>query len=439
MADDENDKREAADPGASIEPRAAAASSGDETSAGAPETAARDGADPDPSDDDGAVARGDGPSDEAAAPGDALEADRSEDDGADGERAAADGAAEDGAAQDGAAEDGADEAGDEDADGGDPRTSEREVARVRALFTRRSVAEVATRVAESAGRRAAVSADPDADPEADPNADAARDAEDAVEEPAAATEPGADAEADADQPRAAAPNGVAGGGAEGDDGDCARRGQFLFARWAKPIAPAIFGVDEESAATMRQGFERAAKTAGLELADEDPEIGANVLVFFCERWPDLAKVPHLDRLIPDLSKLLTLLAVTDANQYRVFQFSETEGVKLAVVMLRVDADLASLPPPALALGQATQTLLVWSDAAFEDDSPVTVGRHGRGLLKRWHQRLIEAAYGADVPVFSRDPALAETLAARMGAPKRGRRGGGRRRASSSEASESGGA
>lgn len=204
-------------------------------------------------------------------------------------------------------------------------------------------------------------------------------------------------------------------------GETDAAGDFLFARWRKPIAPAVFGVAPKTAETVKAGFERAAKTAGLEIAEEDPELGANLLVFFCEEWRDLKDVPSLDRLIPDLDKLTTLLSVMGANQYRIFQFSEDVGVTLAIVLLRMDEELSSLPPQALALSQGVQTLLVWSDAAFAADGPVTVGRHGRGVVKRWHQRLIEAAYADDAPALSRDPALAEVLAARLDGPKRPRR------------------
>lgn len=206
--------------------------------------------------------------------------------------------------------------------------------------------------------------------------------------------------------------------------------RFRFARWTQPIAPAFFGFAEDSVETMATGFREAAELAGLGAADEDPELGANILIFACEEWAALRAVPHLARLIPDLERLTTLLAASGANQYRIFTFGPDRGIRLCVLLLRYDGALAQLSAPSLALGQAVQCLLLWSDEAFGGESPVTLRRGGKPLVRSRIARLLKAAYAEETPAYSEDPALAEALTARMDALRAAehaaRRGGGGR-------------
>lgn len=201
--------------------------------------------------------------------------------------------------------------------------------------------------------------------------------------------------------------------------------RFQFARWTRPLAPAVFGVSEESVSVIVEGVAEAAEMVGLGCVDEDPDLGANLLFFFCDAWPDLKKTPNLPRLIPDLDRLLTLLAAAGANQYRIFTFGPDGGLRLCVVLLRYDAEMAQFSPASLALGQATQALLLWSDEAFANDSPVTVRRGGKAMIKSRYARLLKAAYQGDAPAYSTDPALAEALVDKMQAAPSGRRRRGR--------------
>ena len=195
-------------------------------------------------------------------------------------------------------------------------------------------------------------------------------------------------------------------------------GPFRFARWSRPIAPAFFGLAEESVAVMQAGFRDAAELAGVELAGEDSEIGANILVYAVEDWRALREAPQLSDLVPDLESLIRLLSVADASQYRIFTFTPEGGLRYCVSLLRYDDALAKLSAPSLALGQAVQALLLWSDEAFVGESPVTVRRGGKALVKSRFARLLKAAYAADSPVYSEDPALAERLAESMRAARR---------------------
>lgn len=192
-------------------------------------------------------------------------------------------------------------------------------------------------------------------------------------------------------------------------------GSFLFARWGRAPSPVIFGTDEAGSEIFGAALRDAAALAGLETRAEDPELGANFMVFFCADWPELKAVPHLDRLIPDLEKLVSVLQGAGANQYRIFGFDEAGAIRLCLVLLRYDEHLASVSARTLALGQSVQSLLLWSDDAFTDGSPLARLPDGAGtVVEPWHAALIRAAYDPVLPARAEDPSFALRLAARMG-------------------------
>ncbi|QEW21826.1 hypothetical protein LA6_004038 [Marinibacterium anthonyi] len=190
-------------------------------------------------------------------------------------------------------------------------------------------------------------------------------------------------------------------------------GSFLFARWGRPIAPVVIGVDDATLATVKGAFEAVATLTGRPmLAETDPELGANCMVFFFRDWDELAALPDLDRLIPDLGDLLGRLKAADANQYRIFRFEASGAIKAVFVFLRVDDQLAQVPAEELALAQVVQVMLTWSDTAFRDRS--VLARAGeRVILRPDIAALIRAAYDPVLPAMGQDPSLALRLSARM--------------------------
>lgn len=191
-------------------------------------------------------------------------------------------------------------------------------------------------------------------------------------------------------------------------------GAFRFARWGRSPTPAVFGTDAAGEAIMTDALRAVAGLGGLSLATCDPELGANLLVFFCTAWDDLAEVPSLPRLVPDLDRLLAVLKAAGANQYRIFGFDDAGAIRLCMILLRYDSDLQRVSAQTLAVSQAVQSLLLWSDSAFTADSPVGVlAASGRAVVKPWHAELVRAAYDPALPHASVDPALALRLQARM--------------------------
>lgn len=190
-------------------------------------------------------------------------------------------------------------------------------------------------------------------------------------------------------------------------------GQYLFARWGRPIVPVVFGVDDASLAVFKGAFEAVVTLAGHKMAETDTELGANLMVFAFREWAELLEVRDLDRLVPELAGLVARLEAAAANQYRIFRFDPSGAIKAAFVFLRMDAALAEMEAETLSLAQAVQTILLWSDRAFDGTSPLArVGE--RVILRPEIGAVIRAGYDPVLPGMSRDPSHALRLAARVG-------------------------
>ncbi len=189
-------------------------------------------------------------------------------------------------------------------------------------------------------------------------------------------------------------------------------GAYLFARWGRPIVPVVFGAADESLPVIKGAFEAVVALAGHRMAETDPELGANLMVFFVRDWAELLAVPDLDRLVPELAGLVARLEGAGANQYRIFRFEASGAIKACFVFLRMDAALAEMEAETLALAQAVQTIVLWSDRAFDGASPlVRVGE--RVMLRPEIGGVIRAGYDPVLPVMARDPAHALRLVARV--------------------------
>ena len=189
-------------------------------------------------------------------------------------------------------------------------------------------------------------------------------------------------------------------------------GSYLFARWGRPIVPVVFGVDDATLSVIKGAIEAVVVLADHKMAETDPELGANFLMFFFRDWDELTETPDLDRLIPDLGGVVARLKEAGANQYRYFRFDEAGAIKAAFVFVRMDAGLADVPAEDLALAQAAESILLWSDVAFTEVSPLGTAE-GRVFLKPEIAGLIRAGYDPVMPAVADDPSHALRLAARM--------------------------
>ncbi|AFO90318.1 hypothetical protein D1822_02920 [Phaeobacter inhibens] len=194
-------------------------------------------------------------------------------------------------------------------------------------------------------------------------------------------------------------------------------GAYAFARWGRPIAPIVFGVEDETLKTVKGALEAVVTLAGHQMAETDPELGANLMLFFFRDWDELLEVPDLGRLIPDLDPLVARLKQADASQYRAFRFDDQGGIQACFTFLRMSGDMARLPAETLALTQAVQTMLTWGDSAFAETSPLAVlPDTGATILRPEIAGVIAAAYDRMMPVSAADSSHALRLFARLQAP-----------------------
>ncbi|MCQ0970540.1 hypothetical protein MLD63_08905 [Paracoccus sp. TK19116] len=174
-------------------------------------------------------------------------------------------------------------------------------------------------------------------------------------------------------------------------------GSFLCARWGRPIAPVIFGLADESLPIFRAAIRAVAAHAGVPMAETDPEMGSNFMLFFTRDWSDLAGVPDLQALTgqPDLP---ARLAEAGADQYRLFRFDADGGIRACLTFLDMSGPLADAHP-----GQLAETLAVRAMLTFARD--VTPSPDLAALIR--------AAYAPVLPASATDPSHALRLSARL--------------------------
>ncbi|OIQ38614.1 MAG: hypothetical protein BM558_12080 [Roseobacter sp. MedPE-SW] len=197
-------------------------------------------------------------------------------------------------------------------------------------------------------------------------------------------------------------------------------GSYGFARWGRPIAPIVFGVQEETLQVVKGAIEAVATLAGQPMAETDPELGSNLIFFFFRDWTELLDVPDLGRLIPDLSPLVARLQEANASQYRAFRFDDTGAIQASFVFLCMQGAMAELPAETLALSQAAQVIVLWGDQAFAETSPLAIlPETGATILRPEIAAIIAAGYDRMMPPSANDASHALRLFARLQAPTEG--------------------
>lgn len=190
-------------------------------------------------------------------------------------------------------------------------------------------------------------------------------------------------------------------------------GSYFCARWGRPISPIVFGVEDSTLQVVKGAFEAVCALSGHKMAETDPELGANAMLFFFRDWNELLGVPDLDRMIDGLEPQVGRLKAADANQYRVFRFDADGAICACFIFLRMDKDLSSVPADTLALSQVVQSMLVWSDAAFTKQSPLGKLDNGHVVLRPDVAEVLRAAYDPIMPAVAQDNSHALRLFARM--------------------------
>lgn len=195
-------------------------------------------------------------------------------------------------------------------------------------------------------------------------------------------------------------------------------GAYAFARWDRPIVPVVFGVGEESLTVIKGAIEAVVTLACHKMDELDAEFGANLMMFFFQDWDELLEVPRLGEMIPDLDGVVARLKAGDASQYRAFRFDNSGAIQACFTFVRMRGEMAEMQADTLALGQAVQAILRWSEAAFAETSPLAVlPETGAVILRPEIAALIQAAYDPVMPLATGDKSHALRLFARMGAAR----------------------
>ena len=185
-------------------------------------------------------------------------------------------------------------------------------------------------------------------------------------------------------------------------------GAYGFARWGRDVAPVVFGVDDATLEVIRASIIRALALAGREAVEIDPDLGANLMLFFFREWDELADVPDMDRMLPDLPGLIGRLKAQGAETYRTFRFDRAGAIRACFSFVRMGGALAGQPADALAMAEAAGMLLRWArPPGLERD------RQGQIAPTPAIAALIRAAYDPTMPDAADDPAHALRLWARM--------------------------
>lgn len=189
---------------------------------------------------------------------------------------------------------------------------------------------------------------------------------------------------------------------------------YFFARWGRPIAPVVFGVEDSTLGTVKGALEAIVTLADHKMAETDPELGANLLIFFVKTWQELLDAPGMGKLVPDLIPLVDTLRARQANQYRIFRFDADGAIKAAFVFLKIDEALSQVPAETLALSEAAQTILLWSDTAFKETGPLAQLPEDKGAVLRPDiAAIIRAAYDPVLPAHTTDASHALRIHARL--------------------------
>lgn len=174
-------------------------------------------------------------------------------------------------------------------------------------------------------------------------------------------------------------------------------GSFLCARWGRPVAPVVFGLDDTTLSVFRAATAAVFAHARHPMTDTDPDMGANLMVFAVRDWKDLAGLPDLDRLT-GMEGLPDRLAGQGADQYRLFRFDPDGSIRAAFAFLRLGGALGHSHPAQLAESVAVNALLTWAH-------PVTPSQPLAALIR--------AAYDPLLPACARDASHALRLIARL--------------------------
>ena len=193
----------------------------------------------------------------------------------------------------------------------------------------------------------------------------------------------------------------------------AASGAYHFARWGRPIAPVVFGVEDETIALIKAAFHSLCGALNHPISETDPELGSNLMIFFCHDWDELAQIKDLDHIIPDMKVRLMRLKSAQATQYRFFRFDAQGGIRACFVFLCMSVQMQAMPADVLVQEQAARSLLLWSQEMLQEKALAQVNAQGQIAIHCDALGIMRAAYDPLMPPSSKDKSHALRLWARF--------------------------
>lgn len=188
---------------------------------------------------------------------------------------------------------------------------------------------------------------------------------------------------------------------------------YRFARWARPIVPVVFGVEDETLGIMKTAIATTVGITGRKIEELDPEIGANFMWFFCKDWEEILDIPKLEKLIPNLKEIISTLQSNNINTHRVFSFEATGGIKLCVVLICLKGEVATISIDALTMRETFLALTLWSSSYFLKINPIAViATNTLCVVKPKYAVVLRAIYNPILPNATTDKTHALRVFAR---------------------------
>ena len=190
-------------------------------------------------------------------------------------------------------------------------------------------------------------------------------------------------------------------------------GVFHFARWGRPIAPVIFGVDDATLGAVKTVMTQVLAITGQVMVETDPEMGANFIWIFCADWAEVQNLPDIDKLLPHWAQTQIKLREQKSNSYRYIAYDGDGAIRFCALVIKIAGAYGQQPLPVIATTQILQSLCSFAPNKFAQDSPIALDHNGVCSIKPPYRAVLQAAYDPVLPAASADATLALRLKARV--------------------------
>jgi hypothetical protein len=184
------------------------------------------------------------------------------------------------------------------------------------------------------------------------------------------------------------------------------QGDFHFARWNRRLDLAVLSSSEPTTQGFEDAFgaavDRVCAWTGQSWQLQDRDKPPNLVFVFVQRWADLATL-SMDHFGPlAIPRLIDQMTTTGATQFRTFTYGEDGSIASAIGFYNMSSRIKDYPMQRIALAQTLLTHANFSLGALK--APIVEFDGIAWNPTRDIRLVLQAAYGADVPVSMRGEA-----------------------------------